>query len=190
MDDEIDTHRLHLRPFTTDDLNDLALIFSDPLVLKYLSPNRAVTREETNTALLSMISHWQRHGYGRWAVVHQETNELIGYGGLRCFDGTPELVYLLARKYWGCGLATELARGCLDYGFTRRGFERIVALTRPDNLASRRVMEKIGLSFERAAKFFEIDAVLYGITLDRYLSQSLAACASDSSGKLSSATLE
>ena len=188
--DEIDTHRLRLRRFTTNDLDELAVIFSDPLVLKYLSPNRAVTREETQTALLSMIRHWQRHGYGRWAVVHQATNKLIGYGGLRCFDGTPELVYLLDRKHWGSGLATEIALGCLEYGFIRRGFERIIALARPDNLASRRVMEKIGLSFERTAKFFEIDAVLYSITLDRYLSQSLSACASDSSVKLSAVPLE
>lgn len=188
--DEIETHRLHLRRFTTDDLDELALIFNDPLVLKYLSPNRAATREETRTALLSMISHWQRHGYGRWAVVHQATNKLIGYGGLRCFDGTPELVYQLARQYWGCGLATEIARACLEYGFIRRGFEHIVALTKPDNLASRRVMEKLGMSFERKAKFFDIEAVLYSIKLDKYLSQSLAACASDSSGKLSTATLE
>lgn len=188
--DEIETDRLHLRRFTIDDLDELALIFSDPLVLKYLSPNRAATREETKTALLSMMKHWQRHGYGRWAVVSQATNKLIGYGGLRCFDGTPELVYLLSRDYWGCGLATEIARGCLEYGFIRRRFERIVALTRPDNLASRRVMEKLGMSFERAAKFFDIDAVLYSITLDKYLSQSLAACASDASGKLSAGTLE
>jgi ribosomal-protein-alanine N-acetyltransferase len=188
--DEIETHRLHLRPFTTNDLDELALIFSDPVVLKYLSPNRAATREETRTALLSMISHWQRHGYGRWAVVHQATNRLIGYGGLRCFDGTPELVYLLSRQYWGSGLATEIALGCLEYGFIRHGFERIIALARPDNLASRRVMEKIGLNFERAGTFFEIDAVLYSITLDDYLSKSLAACASDSSGNLSAATLE
>lgn len=188
--DEIETPRLQLRRFNRNDLDELALIFSDPLVLKYLSPNRAATREETHTALLSIIRHWKRHGYGRWAVIHQATQKLIGYGGLRCFDGTPELVYLLARPYWGCGFATELARGCLEYGFMHHGFERIIALTRPDNLASRHVMEKIGLNYERNDKFFDIDVVLYALTRDEYLSQSLAAYAADSSNILSTVAAE
>lgn len=178
--DEIETPRLQLRRFSRHDLDELALIFSDPLVLKYLSPNRAATREETRTALVSMIRHWKRHGYGRWAVIHQTTQKLIGYGGLRCFDGTPELVYLLARPYWGCGFATEIARGCLEYGFMHHRFERIIALTRPDNRASRRVMEKVGLNFERNDKFFDLDVVLYAMSRNEYLAQCLAAYAPDS----------
>ena len=188
--DAIETPRLQLRHFSQTDLDELALIFSDPLVLKYLVPNRAATREETQTALLSMIRHWERHGYGRWAVVHQETQKLIGYGGLRCFDGTPELVYLLARPYWGCGLATELARGCLEYGFMQQRFERIIAVTQPGNLASRRVMEKIGLSYQRNDNFFDIDVVLYALTRDEYLSRSLAARPPDSSCHLSTVAAE
>jgi RimJ/RimL family protein N-acetyltransferase len=188
--DELETQRLRLRLFSLDDLDELALIFSDPLVLKYLATGRAATREETRTALLSMIRHWQRHGYGRWAVVELATNRLIGYGGLRSFDGTPELVYLLARAYWNRGLATEMARASLEYGFTQRQFEHIIALTRPDNLASRRVMEKIGMSYERAANYFNIDCVRYNITRDLYLSRSLAMCATDSSANLSTAAHE
>lgn len=186
--DVMETSRLQLRIFTPDDLDDLAGIFSDPLVLKYLQPGKAATREETQTALLSMIRHWQRHGYGRWAVIHRATNKLIGYGGLRCFDGTPELVYLLARPYWNCGLATELARGCLEYGFLQHKFERIIAVARPDNLASRRVMEKVGFSYERNGNFFDIEAVLYGLKRAAYLSQSLAM--HTSSGNLAAAALE
>ncbi|HEX8494303.1 MAG TPA: GNAT family N-acetyltransferase [Pyrinomonadaceae bacterium] len=188
--DEIETPRLQLRCFNRDDLDELALIFSDPLVLKYLEPRRAATRQETETALLSMISHWQRHGYGRWAVIHQATQKLIGYGGLRSFDGTPELVYLLARPYWGCGLATEIARGCLEYGFMQHRFERIIALTRPNNLASRRVMEKTGLIYQRHDIVFNLDVVLYALTRDEYLSQSLAAYAPDSCSNLSTAAAE
>ncbi|HYO92260.1 MAG TPA: GNAT family N-acetyltransferase [Pyrinomonadaceae bacterium] len=188
--DEIETSRLQLRHFNQNDLDELALIFSDPLVLKYLLPNRAATREETLTALLSMIRHWERHGYGRWAVVHQATDKLIGYGGLRCFDGTPELVYLLARPYWGSGLATEIARGCLEYGFMRHKFERIIALTRPDNLASRRVMEKTGLSYQRHDIVFNLDVVLYALTRDEYLSQCLSTYAQDSSRSLSTIAAE
>jgi ribosomal-protein-alanine N-acetyltransferase len=188
--DEIETPRLQLRLFTPDDLDDLALIFADPLVVKYLLPSRAATREETRNALESILRHWQRHGYGRWAVIHRASGKLIGYGGLRCFDETPELVYLLARPYWGSGLATELARVCLEYGFVRRGFERIIALTRPDNRASRRVMEKVGLSYELDANFFNVDVVLYSMSRDRFLAQSLAMCLPDSSRNLLNAARE
>lgn len=183
--DEIETSRLQLRHFTLDDLDELAAIFSDSLVLKYLANGQAVTREETESALLSMIRHWQRHGYGRWAVVQRETQKLIGYGGLRNFEGTPELVYLLARPYWNCGLATEIARGCLEFGFMRKNFERIVALTRPNNVASRRVMEKAGLSYERNDNYFNIDVVVYSLTRSSYLSPSLALCATEAPGNLS-----
>jgi ribosomal-protein-alanine N-acetyltransferase len=185
--DAIETKRLQLRHFEPDDLDELAQIFSDPLVLKYLQPGKAATRAETNTALLSMIRHWQRYGYGRWAVIHRATQKLIGYGGLRCFDGTPELVYLLARDFWNCGLATELARGCLEYGFLRHRFERIIAVARPDNLASRRVMEKVGFQYERNAKFFNIEVAFHSITRAAYLAQSLAGHTSSSS--LSAATM-
>ena len=188
--DEIETPRLNLRPFTTDDLDELADIFSDPLVLKYLATGQAATREESETALLSIIRLWQRHGYGRWAVVHRATQKLIGYGGLRNFEGTPELVYLLARPYWNCGIATEIARGCLEYGFLYQKFERIVAFTRPDNLASRRVMEKVGLSYQRHDNYYNIDVVVYALTRSSYLSQSLPLYAAPASCQLSTAALK
>jgi RimJ/RimL family protein N-acetyltransferase len=186
--DEIETSRLQLRLFTPDDLDELALIFSDPLVLKYLQPCRAASREESNNALLSMISHWQRHGYGRWAVIHRATQMLMGYGGLRCFDGTPELVYLLARPYWNRGFATELANRCLEYGFLQRKFEEIIALTRPDNMASRRVMEKAGMKYEQHTNVFNLDVVKYSLTREAYLSHSLSMQATSHS--LSAATLK
>lgn len=185
--DEIETDRLYLRRFTPDDLNELAVIFADPAVLRYLATGQPATREETNVALLSIIRHWHRHGYGRWAVVHRATNKLIGYGGLRSFDGRPELVYLLAKEYWGRGLATELAHGCLEYGFRHHNFDRIIALTRPENLASRRVLEKVGLRFERNTNFLNIDVVFYALTREAYLSPSLVAFAQDSFPNLSAA---
>jgi ribosomal-protein-alanine N-acetyltransferase len=86
----------------------------------------------------------------------------------------PELVYLLARPYWNLGFATELANTCLEYGFMRHKFKQIIALTRPDNLASRRVMEKVGLSYQRSANIFNIDVVLYSLTRRAYLARCLS----------------
>lgn len=186
--DVIETARLHLRQFTPRDLGDLYPIFSDAEVVKYMKTGAPVSKVETQTALMSIIKHWKEHGFGRWAVVLKETGKLIGYGGLRNLYGTPELVYLLARPYWGIGLATELAKASLKWGFEERNFERIVAVTKHENAASRRVMEKIGMVYEREATYHDIDVVLYAISRSTYRSITLldelpVACMADSSSR-------
>jgi ribosomal-protein-alanine N-acetyltransferase len=75
---------------------------------------------------------------------------------------------LLARASWGQGLASEAAQAALAYGFERVGLERIIALTRPENIASRRVMEKLGMRYEKNLQIFHLEAVYYAITRDAW----------------------
>jgi RimJ/RimL family protein N-acetyltransferase len=164
MMDEIETARLYLRQFKAGDLDDLYPIFNKVDVVRYMKAVLPVSREETERALLSIIEHWKQHGFGRWCVTDKATRRLIGYGGLRNLYGTPELVYLLDKPFWNRGLATELAKACLKWGFDNRPFERIVAVTRPEHTASRRVMEKIGMSYERDTCYQEVDVVQYCIS--------------------------
>ena len=173
MKDELETPRLYLRQFTPDDLDDLCPIFNNAEVVKFIKADLPVTREDTDHALQSMISHWERHGFGRWAVVEKETKRLIGYGGLRNLYGTPELVYLLDRPYWGKGLATEIAGACLKWGFETRSFEHIVAITRPEHAVSRRVMEKVGMTYEKKTSYLEVEVVQYTISRATYQSLSI-----------------
>jgi len=117
----VETSRLLLRPFTGEDLDDFSRILAKPGVMEYLGADcKPMSRGETETALLSIIRHWQRHGFGRWAVVGKEDGRLIGCAGLRSYQETAELVYLLDEPYWGRGLATEIARACLRSGSRRR----------------------------------------------------------------------
>jgi ribosomal-protein-alanine N-acetyltransferase len=161
---EVETTRLRLRMFAADDLDALALIFADIEVMEYLGKDGLpIPVGETAVALHSIIRHWQTHGFGRWAVEDKEKGDLIGYAGIRSLEGQPELVYLLAKRYWGQGLATEAAVACLRYGFEEKRFDSILALTRPRNVRSRRVMEKIGMRFEKDANYFGIDVVQYVI---------------------------
>src|SRR5215217_5856766 len=114
---EVETARLLLRMFTLDDLDALCLIFADPEVMEYLGKDGLpISKEETSIALKSMIRHWQKHAFGRWAVEDKAERRLIGYAGIRSLEGQAELVYLLAKEYWGLGLATEVAEACLRYG--------------------------------------------------------------------------
>jgi RimJ/RimL family protein N-acetyltransferase len=164
----IETERLLLRMFRPDDLDELARLFSDPDVLRYVGDGRPVNREETDKALKSIIKHWTTHGFGRWAAVDKNTREFLGFGGLRSLMGTPEVVYHLAKAHWGKGVATELARASLRFGFEEHHFERIVAIAKPDNTESIHVMEKIGMSYEVHTNYYDIDVIQYAITRDNF----------------------
>jgi len=165
---EIETERLLLRMFCPEDLDELATLFRDPEVMRYVGEGQPVNREEADKALHSIIRHWQTHGFGRWAAVNRETREFVGFGGLRSLFGTPEVVYHLATAHWGKGLATELARASLRFGFEDRKFERIVAIAKPLNAASIHVMEKLGMSYEKHASYYGIDVVQYGISREEF----------------------
>ena len=164
----IETHRLLLRMMRADDLDHLASLLSDPDVVKYVGDGQPAGREEAARALESIIKHWETHGFGRWAVVDKSSGEFIGFGGLRSLFGTPEIVYHLAKAHWGKGYASEMARAALRFGFEERGFDRIVAIIKPQNAASIRVLDKVGLRFEKHARYYEIDVVQYEIKREEY----------------------
>jgi ribosomal-protein-alanine N-acetyltransferase len=165
---QIETERLILRMFRPDDLDELAALFSDPDVVRYVGDGKPVSREESDRALQSIINHWQTHGFGRWAVIDKQRQKFIGFGGLRSLFGTPEVVYHFAKAEWGKGFATELARAALRFGFENRGFDRIVAITKPPNKASIHVMEKLGMQFEMNTSYYDIEVVQYQITRDQF----------------------
>lgn len=166
---EIEIERVRLRQFTMDDLGELARVFASPQVMRFLGLHcEPMTREETETALASMIRHWERHNFGRWAVESKTDGSLIGCAGLRSFEGTAELVYLLDEPYWGKGLATEIADACLRYGFEHHKFPRIIAFTRPGNVRSQNVLRKIGMRFEKETTAFGVFVFLYTILREDY----------------------
>ena len=160
----IETARLRLRRFRPEDLDALAALFADPDVMRHVADGKPAGRQVAEKAIASIIEHWRRHGFGRWAVADKQTGEFVGYGGLRSLFDMPEVVYHLATAHWGKGLATELARASLNYGFAERGFERIVAIAKPGNAASIHVMEKIGMRFEMPTSYYGIEVVQYAIT--------------------------
>jgi len=174
LDDEarssplIETARLRLRMFRPQDLDDLAAMFSDPLVMRYVADGKPAGREVAEKALSSVIDHWRREGFGRWAAEEKQTNKFVGFGGLRSLFGLPEVVYHFSPNYWGKGLATELARASLRYGFEEHGFERIVAVAKPENAASIHVMEKLGMRYEMHTSYYNIDVVQYTLSREDY----------------------
>jgi RimJ/RimL family protein N-acetyltransferase len=168
---ELETSRLRLRPFCLEDLDPLTEIHSDPLVMRYLG-GKTRDREETLLRLEINIRTWQEHGFGMYAVFERTGETMIGRCGLAFLDQTPEIEvgYMFARAHWGKGYATEAARASLRFGFEVRGFDRIVAVANPENRASRHVIEKLGMRFEKNANYYNCDVVYYALSRQEWAS--------------------
>ena len=148
----LETDRLILRRLTIDDLDDLFKLYHSPDVRKYYSEG-TLSYEDTRQELQWMINTcYARYGFGMWATIYKETGAFIGRCGLTPMDieGREEIEvgYMLAKEYWGQGLATEAARTILQYGFEQVGLSRLICVINPGNRASSRVALKIGLTLE------------------------------------------
>ncbi|MEM1216624.1 MAG: GNAT family N-acetyltransferase [Bacteroidota bacterium] len=140
------TDRLYLRPFQLEDALGFYTLNADPAVLRYTgdTPFASVAAA---AAFIRHYDHYAQYGYGRWAVLDQRDTQFIGFCGLKYHPDTDEvdLGYRLRREYWGQGMATEAARACLDYGLDELHLNRIIGRVVVGNLASVRVLEKIGM---------------------------------------------
>ena len=151
----LETERLVLRRFTLDDVDNLVELDSDPEVMHFITGGRATPREEIENDLLPWFLHYYEGGdrYGFWAAIEKSTGTFLGWFHFRPGDGhpsdEPELGYRLRRSAWGRGYATEGSRALIRKGFTELGVRRVVASTMVVNTASRRVMEKSGLTLVR-----------------------------------------
>ncbi|MEW1635884.1 GNAT family N-acetyltransferase [Streptomyces sp. NPDC093801] len=149
------TDRLVLRAFGPDDADLLLALDSDPEVMRFINGGRPTSPETVRTRVLPRLLHvydcWDAQAY--WAAYEEAAGTFLGWFEFRPLDedssAVVELGYRLNRAAWGRGLATEGARALIDKGFTELGVERVTANTMAVNTASRRVMEKSGLSFLR-----------------------------------------
>ena len=169
----VETERFTLRGFESGDIDRLAEVLGDPMVMRYMPGDDPWPREAAERELDGIIEHWDQHGYGRWAVVDGGDGRVIGWCGLGFLPeiGETEVAYLLDKDYWNRGIATEAARISLRYGFEEAGLGRIIALAFPENGASRRVMEKIGMVYDETIHIWKLDLVKYSITREAYPSR-------------------
>ena len=146
---ELTTARLHLRPFTAADHDAIHAVYADPEVMRYVGHGAHRTLAETVNALRIYGQVLERRGYSFLAVVEREGGTLVGDGGLHPLAGQGpdvELGYTLARSSWGRGYATELGGALIEHAFAVLGVPRVVAQVEPANLASRHVLEKLGMT--------------------------------------------
>lgn len=160
------TERLLLRRWRDDDREPFAALNADAAVVEHLQG--AMSREASDAFIARIEANWNERGWGLWAIEVPEVTPFIGYVGLWGADYVAnrpmvEVGWRLAAQHWGHGYATEAARAALRFGFEEVGLEEIVSFTVPQNVRSRRVMERIGLVREPAGDFDHprVDPVAY-----------------------------
>jgi ribosomal-protein-alanine N-acetyltransferase len=164
----LETGRLWLRRQTLSDLEALAPIYADREVMRYIGDGATRTRATVYQKLLERIEAEQERGYGMWAVVDRASGRLIGECGLSDWDilgrREVELGYILARAFWGEGLATEATRAVRDHAFAALGLEKLIAVIKRSNAASVRVARKIGMSVDQEAEVLAAGVETYAIS--------------------------
>jgi ribosomal-protein-alanine N-acetyltransferase len=162
----IHTPRLTLVPLQPAHAEVLHRIYQTDGVLRYFPTTTPPPLERVERFIASQHEHWKKYSCGNWDILPDGEAEIIGWAGLQFLpelDET-EVGYLLDQPFWGKGFATEAARASIQFGFERCAMEHVIALVHPDNGASRRVIEKCGMSYEETIHIWGIDLMRHRST--------------------------
>jgi len=151
------TGRLLLRRWCDDDVEPFAAMCSDPEVMRYIGSGATRTRAQVRASIHAYEREWEEHGYGLFAVELLEDGEFLGFTGLAEPTFLPEIMpaveigWRFARQTWGNGYASEAALAALDFGLRQLGLSDIISVCQAGNHASERMMQKLGMHFDREA---------------------------------------
>jgi ribosomal-protein-alanine N-acetyltransferase len=162
----LDTPRMSGEPIGPEHEAEIAELILDPRVYRTLWPfPTAPSRVDVQASLVDKRDHWERHGFGLWLLRDRATGLMVGRGGLQYTDAiggfAVEAAWTIVPERWGQGLATELALASVAVAFEALDLRELIAITLPDNLASRRVMEKAGFGYDRCIEHVGLTHVLY-----------------------------
>lgn len=162
-----ETPRLILRPFQPDDAEAMQAVLGDVEVMEF-SVSGAMNLEQIRVWIDRQLAAGEKYGYTLNAVIEKNSNQLIGLCGLCVFENLDgqredEIGYRFARAWWGKGLATEAAIATRNFGFGQVGLNRLVSIIQPENIRSIRVAERVGMQYERATKFKNLDVGIYAM---------------------------
>jgi RimJ/RimL family protein N-acetyltransferase len=156
----VTTARLRLRAFRSSDLDAYAAMQANPEVMRHMVMGRTSTPAEVWRTMLMSLGAWALRGYGMWACEKIDGEAFVGSVGIfHPLDWPePEIAYSLDQPFWGQGFATEAAGTARDWLFEHSSLKRAASFIRPDNLASKRVVERLGAVCERT---FELRGSAY-----------------------------
>jgi ribosomal-protein-alanine N-acetyltransferase len=157
------TKRLCLRPLEIEDLDALAKMYADVEIMRFIGSGKTISRANTEASIARWNEYELKHGFSNWAIIRNEDNAFTGKCGFSYLPESTEIEisYMLDEPYWGNGYASEIAGAALEYGFEKLGLKRIVALVYPQNSPSIKVLEKIGMKYEKAAEYWGVMLLMY-----------------------------
>ena len=163
----LSTARLRLEPFNDHHLEGLNAVNSDPQVMRYIT-GKAESMAETAAAIERVKRRWAEWGFSWWSFFDLETQAIIGSGCLQYLAGDTanplELGWRLRQDKWHQGLASEAAQAMARHAFDSIGAAQLCAVCHPENTASARVMQRLGMQYQRMEFRYEMDCTVYGMT--------------------------
>jgi RimJ/RimL family protein N-acetyltransferase len=170
----LETARLLLRPFQREDVDLMAELFANPDFMRFSLG--VFTKREQTVAFVEKVMGWDAAGMpSQFAMIPRDRNTLLGYCG---FFHHPEhgiddieIGYRLNPDYWNKGLATEAARAVRDHGFTDLKLGRVISLIHPDNVPSRRVAEKNGMTLEKEITFRGFPTQVFALSREQWMAR-------------------
>jgi ribosomal-protein-alanine N-acetyltransferase len=165
MEIMLETPRLILRKKEITDAPTMLALNSDQLVTQYTGDGPFESLQAAESIVEVVISQYEKYGFGRWAVQLKDTEEVIGWCGLKYHPETDmvDIGYRLFAKHWGKGYATEAASHSVKYGFDKLNIQRIIGNAMKANISSIRVFEKIGMKFLKETNLHCENGVVYEI---------------------------
>jgi len=152
----IETKRLILREFNINDFEAVFEFNSRVEVHKYTGDEIIKSIERAKEIISNIwLNDYKNYGYGRWAVIYKPENKIIGFAGLKYLPEINEtdIGYRFLPEYWGKGIATEVSKKIINYGFDQLKLNRIIGITMPENIGSCKVLEKIGLTLYKVDQY-------------------------------------
>jgi ribosomal-protein-alanine N-acetyltransferase len=155
----IETERFIIRNIETVDVKGMFALDSDPEVHEFLGKKPLINIEQSAEIIQVIRNQYKENGIGRLAIIDKETKDFVGWTGLKYEKEVREdfnyydLGYRLRKKYWGKGIATETAIASLKYGFETLALEKICAAAEINNIASNKILQKVGLRYIETFEF-------------------------------------
>jgi RimJ/RimL family protein N-acetyltransferase len=160
-----ETLRLQIRDYTQGDCGAFALLMADPEVMRFSVKGPLGPEEAQEHFQKRILDHYKTYGFGLWALVGKEQQEMIGFAGLIAqeIDGEKkiELAYRIFPKFWGRGLASEAVEAICAYAFKELKLKELISIIDPANTRSLRLAERAGMHFLKKTQYHHIDVLIY-----------------------------
>jgi len=164
---ELKSERLSIKSIAALKFEELRMLDADPDVMKYTSKGKIRTEGESKVWMQKILNHHKTHGFGMMPFYLTNSEVFIGVAGVKYLENTnlPELGYRLVKQHWGNGYGTEIGRLLINYARNTLKFDKLVAVTKPENIPSQQILTKCGFQFKRIDFYYKTEVNYYELEL-------------------------